>query len=38
VAYSAMIFFLVSASVPTDMRGSFQFVARRARACSPGHS
>ena len=41
VAYSAMIFFLVSASVPIDMRGSFRpvpLVARRAGACSPGHS
>ena len=31
VAYSAMIFFLVSASVPIDMRGSFRFVRCAAR-------
>ena len=30
VAYSAMIFFLVSASVPIDMRGSFRFSLRGA--------
>src|SRR6188472_1757494 len=34
-----MIFFLVSASVPIDMRApSGGSVARRAGACSPGHS
>src|ERR1044072_7788274 len=39
VAYSAMILFLVSASVPTDMRApSVLSSARRAGACSPGHS
>src|SRR3954453_4106931 len=39
VAYSAMIFFLVSVSVPTDMRApSVLSSARRAGACPPGHS
>jgi hypothetical protein len=34
-----MIFFLVSASVPVDTRLPFGvLVARRAGACSPGHS
>ena len=39
VAYSAMIFFFVAASVPIDMAApSGSLVARRAGACSPGHS